>query len=107
MSTILTHATIENAKDVVKTYITTVNGIRTELDGIISGLTSANFNGDASDGYMVFYNQTVTPAIKENLTEPGSIMASVDSMLETIKTQLLDQVDPQLGENNKNPGVSN
>jgi hypothetical protein len=32
-------------------------------------------------------------------------MASVKSILESIQTQLLDTVDPQLGENNSNPGA--
>ena len=73
---------------------------------IISTLTASNFNGDASDGYKVFYTQKVVPALTENLTAPqNSLMASLKDMLTGIETQLLDTVDPQLGENNKNPGA--
>ncbi len=107
MSTVLTYAIIANAVEAVDSYVTTANGLQNELEGIIGNLTATNFNGDASKGYRFFYDQTVIPAITTNLTEPGSsIMAGVKSMLETIQTQLLDQVDPQLGDNNKNPGAA-
>lgn len=106
MASILTHAIISNATEKVDAYMTSVNGIYEELNGIISALTASNFNGDASDGYKVFYTQKVVPAITENLSAPqGSLMASLKDMLTGIKTQLLDTVDPQLGENNKNPGA--
>lgn len=106
MASILTHAIISNATEKVDTYVTSVNGIYDELNGIISTLTASNFNGDASDGYKVFYTQKVVPALTENLTAPqNSLMASLKDMLTGIETQLLDTVDPQLGENNKNPGA--
>lgn len=106
MASILTHAIISSATEKVDTYVTSVNGIYDELNGIISTLTAANFSGDASDGYKVFYTQKVVPALTENLTAPqNSLMASLKDMLTGIETQLLDTVDPQLGENNKNPGA--
>ena len=104
MASILTHAIISSATEKVDTYVTSVNGIYDELNGIISTLTASNFNGDASDGYKVFYTQKVVPALTENLTAPqNSLMASLKDMLTGIEMQLLDTVDPQLGENNKNP----
>lgn len=107
MATVLTHAIITSASEKVDTYVTTANGLYEELSGIISNLVSANFNGDASDGYNVFYNQKVVPAITENLTAPStSLMASIKSVLENIQTQLLDTVDPELGDNNKSTGSS-
>ena len=106
MASILTHAIISSATEKVDTYVTSVNGIYDELNGIISTLTASNFNGDASDGYKVFYTQKVVPALTENLTAPqNSLMASLKDMLTGIETQLLDTVDPQLGENNKNPSA--
>jgi flagellar biosynthesis regulator FlaF len=106
MASILTHAIISSATEKVDTYVTSVNGIYDELNGIISTLTASNFNGDASDGYKVFYTQKVVPALTENLTAPqNSLMASLKDMLTGIEMQLLDTVDPQLGENNKNPGA--
>jgi len=104
MATILTHAIISSATEKVDAYVATANGLYEELSGIIANLTSANFNGDAADGYKVFFTQQVTPALTENLTASESLMAGVKNILESIQTQLLDTVDPQLGENNSNPG---
>ena len=105
MSSILTHAIISNATQAVDTYITTVKGLEQELVGLMSTLTSENFNGDASDGFTVFYNEKVLPAISDNLTSETSLTKSIKSMLESIQNQLLDTVDPGLGENNRNPGA--
>ncbi|MBQ8298181.1 MAG: hypothetical protein IJX77_10415 [Ruminococcus sp.] len=106
MATILTSAIIENAKGSVDTYVSTVNGLNDELDAIINTLTSANFSGDASNGYKEFYTSKVVPALTENLVDQGSsLTASIKTILENIQTQLLNTVDPQLGENNRNPGV--
>lgn len=105
METILTHAIIANATEKVQDYVTTANGLYEELSGIITALTNTNFKGDASDGYKVFFKDQVTPALTTNLTEPAeSLMAGIKNILESIQTQLLDTVDPQLGENNSNPG---
>lgn len=104
MASILTHAIITSATEKVDAYVTTANGLYDELSGIISTLTASNFNGDASDGYKAFFTEKVIPALTENLTDPSSsLTASIKSILESIQTQLLDTVDPELGENNKNP----
>lgn len=106
MASILTHATIASATEKVDTYIASANALFEELSGVISTLTATNFNGDASDGYKVFFTEKVVPALTQNLTDPSSsLMASIKGMLESIQTQLLDTVDPQLGDNNKNPGA--
>lgn len=108
MSSILTHAIISDATQKVDAYVSTANGLYDELSGIIATLTGSNFNGDASDGYNVFFTEKVVPAITDNLTDPASsLMASIKTMLESIQTQLLDTIDPSLGDNNKNPGAQN
>lgn len=105
MATILTHAIISSATEKVDTYVATANGLYEELSGVIANLTGGNFVGDAADGYKVFFAEKVVPALTENLTAPGeSLMAGVRNILESIQAQLLDTVDPQLGENNVNPG---
>jgi len=105
MSTILTSAIIQNATNSVNTYINSVTGLNDQLQDVINTLTSANFTGDASNGYKEFYTNKVVPAITENLTQQGtSLTASIISMLESIQQQLLNTVDPQLGDNNRNPG---
>lgn len=105
MSTILTSAIVESAKDAVNSYVTTVGGLNEELQEIINTLTSANFNGEAANGYNDFYTSKVIPAITENLIAQGnSLTASIKSMLDNIQQQLLNTIDPQLGEQNRNPG---
>lgn len=105
MASILTHAIIANAEGTVDTYTASANGLYDELNGIIATLTSSNFNGDASDGYKAFFTEKVVPALTQNLTDPNSsLMASIKNMLESIQSQLLDTVDPKLGESNRNPG---
>lgn len=106
MSSILTKQIITNSEAAVDTYVTTVRGLNDELEGILNGLMPTNFSGDAATGFKEFYTLKVLPAITTNLTEAqGSLPASLKSMLESIQTQLLDTVDPDLGENNKNPGA--
>ena len=105
MATVLTHAIIASATEKVDAYVATANGLYEELSGVIATLISSNFNGDAANGYKAFFDTQVTPALTENLTAPSeSLMAGVKSILEGIQSQLLDTVDPQLGENNQNPG---
>ena len=106
MASILTHAIIENAKGAVDSYISTANGLSGELQTIINTLTGSNFKGDASVGYLEFYNSKVVPALTQNLTETSGIMPSIKNMLDSIEQQLLNTVDPQLGDNNKNPGAA-
>lgn len=104
MASILSSAIIVNAKASVTTYQTTVQGLYDELNTIVSQLTSSNFLGDASDGFVDFFKTKATPALVDNLIAPEqSLTAGINNMLESIKTQLLDTVDPQLGEINRDP----
>lgn len=102
MASILTHQIISNAKDAVTAYVTTTNGLFSDLQSAVTTLTGSNFNGDASNGYSEFFQTRVTPALTENLT---ALTTSLTSMLDSIQEQLLDTVDPQLGDTNRNPGV--
>lgn len=98
----LTAAIVENAKGCIDTYISTVNGLFEQLKNELTTLTSAEFTGDAANGYMVFFNNKIVPALTTNLTDPGSsLTASLKSMLDNIKTSLLDTVDAQLGQQNQ------
>ncbi|GEM_PF-1349526 len=82
MSTILTSAIIQNATNSVNTYINSVTGLNDQLQDVINTLTSANFTGDASNGYKEFYTNKVVPAITENLTQQGtSLTASIITQL--------------------------
>ena len=104
MASILTNAIVVNAKSSVANYVSTTQALYEELAGVISQLTADDFIGDAAEGYKTFFNDKVTPALVTNLTEPsGSITAGINSMLDSIKEQLLDTVDSQLGEINRDP----
>lgn len=105
MSTILTSAIVDGAKGAVDSYITSINSLNGELESILNTLTGDSFTGEASNGYRDFYTTKILPAITENLIDQGkSLTASIKSMLDNIQQQLLNTVDPQLGENNRNPG---
>ena len=107
MSTILSSAIVDSAKGSVDTYIASIGTLNGQLEGIINTLTGSNFVGDAALGYKDFYTNKVLPAITENLTEQSnSLTASIKSMLDNIQQQLLNTVDPQLGDNNRNQGGS-
>lgn len=105
MASVLTSANIQEAISAVEAYVSTATDLFNELETTINNLTSSNFVGDASDGYKEFFTKQATPALTTNLTDPSSsLTASIKNMLESIKEQLLDTVDPQLGDNNRNPG---
>ena len=104
MASILTSAIIVNAKDSVQTYVTTAQALYDELSALINQLTGNSFIGDASTGFKDFFTTKATPVLADNLTEPGkSITAGLNSMLDSIKEQLLDTVDPKLGDINRDP----
>jgi uncharacterized protein YukE len=101
MATILTSAIISQATSSVEEYASQAKSIASEIQSIITALAS-NFEGDAADGYKEFFTQKVSPAINENLE---GLTNSIKQILESIQTQLLATVDPQLGDNNRNPGA--
>lgn len=104
MASILTSAIIVNAKASVTTYQNTVQGLYDELSTLVSQLTASNFMGDAADGFNEFFRTKASPALIDNLIAPEqSLAAGINNMLESIKVQLLDTVDPQLGEINRDP----
>lgn len=107
MATILTKAIITNAKGAVDTYNTTAAKLYTDLETELKMLIGTNFSGDAANGYQTFFTNQVKPALTDNLTAANtSLMGSIKGILDSIESQLLDTVDPKLGENNQNPGAA-
>ena len=105
-SSVLTHAIIASAIEQVDSYRTAADGLFEELQGVINALTASDFVGDAANGYKEFFTTKITPALTEQLSAPqGSLLAGIKSMLEGIQAQLMDTVDPQLGDSNRNPGA--
>jgi len=102
MSTILSTDIINNAKEAVGTYEKTAKGLLEELTSALDKLTPTGFEGDASTGYMEFFQKKAVPALDTNLQ---SLTAGINNILDSIATQLMSTVDVQLGEFNKDPGA--
>ena len=102
MATILTRANITDAISAVEAYELRCNNLHQDLNSTLTSLASSNWNGDGSDGCMDFYRGTIEPAITESLQE---LTTAVKGILNNIADTCLDNVDPQLGEANRNPGA--
>ncbi len=105
---ILKEDDVNAVKAAVEKYKTTSQDLFNKLESSINTLTSAGagFNGDASVGYIEFFQQ-IRPLLTTKLnSENESVMATVSQLIDGIKETLLNQVDPDLGKKNKNAGVS-
>ena len=101
MATILTSEIISQAMGVIETYKSNVDAANNNLKNMIETLRQDGFIGDGSDGYEVFFTDKVTPAIKDNLYGEASLMKMLTDILQGISDSLLDTVDPQIGDKNK------
>jgi len=101
MAKILTRANIAECISAIETYETTCNGIYQSFQGTMNTLTTSNWTGEASDGCKYFFNGTVTPALTDGV---NAISRALKDILTNIEQTLLDTLDPQLGEVNRNPG---
>lgn len=101
MDTVLTTEIIENAMNDVKTYKAAVDNLYNELVSVLNGLTPQDFEGEAATGYMTFFNSKVTPALTDNLTQ---LTDGINTLLQSIREQLMEKADPELGHFNENPG---
>ena len=99
-TTILTTENLTEARNAVTTYRSTCESIFSKLQADINSLTGADFIGDASKGYVDFFSQ-VTPALTTNLTGTEQSVTSMLESLLTLVEQMLNPVDPELGNANK------
>lgn len=105
MATVLSSSNIADAKTAIASYRSTCDGIFSKTQSDINSLAGADFIGDASVGYVDFFSQ-ITPALTTNLTGTEE---SITSMLETLLTaveQMLNPVDPELGNANKSAATA-
>ena len=103
-STKLKAADIDAAMAAVDVYANTCNEIFSKLKTTITTLTAqgADFNGDSAVGYNDFFTQ-LTLVLVDRLTAPdGSLSANLKKLLTEIKVALLDTVDPNMGNQNRN-----
>lgn len=101
MATKLETSNINDVRTAINTYRATCDAIFQSMKTEIETLCSTNFIGDASNGYLEFFNEKITPALTTQLTGAD---ASVTAMLETLLTtvaQMLNPVDPDLSNANK------
>lgn len=97
---------LDPAKAAVVTYRQTCIELYEELKKEIEAVCDTNFIGDASNGYQEFFKALV-PALTTNLTdEAGSITSMLAQILDAV-AQMNDDVDPQLGNANKNAATGN
>ena len=103
-NSILSTQNIQDAKGAVATYISTCQSLFSQLEAELNKLTPSNFDGQASQGYMQFFQQ-IRPALTQNLFEPGtSLSYKLDQILDGVENALLHQVDPALGRANIQAG---
>jgi hypothetical protein len=105
-NTIISSENIESAKAAVATYVSTCEALYGRLETTLTTLTApgANFNGEASLGYLDFHQQ-IKVALTTNLFAPEtSISHKLVHLLDSIGDAFLVQVDPALGRANRQAG---
>lgn len=105
-TTVLSKQHIDAATQAVNDYVATATTLYGELVDLINKLRATDFIGDASNGFEVFFTQSVTPALTTNLTDPtGSLTYTVKNLLnDVIYANLNGHVDPELGKGNESAG---
>lgn len=98
----LTRANIAEAKSAIEAYENTCNSIHQSFQGTLNSLTSTNWIGEGSEGCKYFSNSTVTPALTDGIT---SMTRALKDILNNVEETFIGQLDPQLGEANRNPGA--
>lgn len=101
MATKLEISNIQDARTAINAYRSECDSIYQAMKSDIEGLCAANFIGDASEGYLQFFQEKITPALTTQLTGTDS---SVTALLETLLNavaQMLDPVDPNLAKANQ------
>ncbi len=96
----ITPEMMRNALNVIEEYRTNTDNLHTELGDTVSTLLSTSFSGSAADGFKVFYDKNIEPAVGEGLTKLlDALKQIVEETLKAIPDA--DGLDDQLGEGNK------
>jgi len=92
---------MNNALNVISDYRTKTVDLHTQLSDTVTTLIPGNFSGNAADGFKIFYENKIEPAVGEGLTK---LLDSLQKMCEGI-LQAIPQdsvgLDDQLAEENK------
>jgi uncharacterized protein YukE len=96
----ITPEMMRNALQVIEEYRANTASLHTQLQDTLTGLIPASFSGSAAEGFKVFYDKSIEPAVGEGLTKLLDVLEQIAE--ETLKAiPDTDGLDDQLGEGNK------
>ena len=100
---------MQKAKSVCADFRSEVATFVSELESTIQTLFSAGFQGEAADGFKVFYDNNVAAFFAAGGTFDQFMSMfdkETDGLFDSIQNAFINQggLDPTLGQNNKNIG---
>lgn len=96
----ITPEMMRNALSVIDEYQKKADSLHTQLTETVDALIPGDFSGNAADGFKIFYNTKIEPAIGEDLNKLiKALQDIVQGTLEAIPDT--NGLDDQLGEENK------
>lgn len=97
----ITPEMMNNALNVISDYRKTTVDLHKQLDETVAALIPGNFSGNAADGFKIFYENKIEPAVGDGLTNLlDSLQKMCDGILEAIPKDSVG-LDDQLAEENK------
>jgi uncharacterized protein YukE len=92
---------MNNALNVISGYRETTKGLYEQLNETVTALIPGNFSGNAADGFKIFYEKKIEPAVGEGLTKLlDSLQKMCEGILQAIPQESVG-LDDQLAEENK------
>lgn len=97
----ITPEMMNNALNVISDYRTKTVDLHTQLSDTVTTLIPGNFSGNAADGFKIFYENKIEPAVGEGLTKLlDSLQKMCEGILEAIPKDSVG-LDDLLAEENK------
>lgn len=108
----ITPEMISAAKSAVEDYESTVQGLYSRLDSVVSNLIPGSFSGSAANGFQTFYTNSILPVV--NTSEETSAIMGIIKLLKDILDGInnaipkdTDGLDDQLGTQNGSSAEGN
>lgn len=108
----ITPEMISAAKSAVEEYESTVQGLYSRLDTVVSNLIPGSFSGSAANGFQTFYTNQIMPVV--NTSDQNSAIMGIIKLLKDILDGIdkaipkdTDGLDDQLGTQNSSSADSN
>ncbi|OPX42025.1 hypothetical protein CLHUN_40840 [Ruminiclostridium hungatei] len=96
----ITPEMMRNALNVIEEYRTNTGNMHTQLGDTLTTLLSSSFSGNAADGFKIFYDKNIEPAVGEGLTKLlDALKQIVEETLKAIPD--VNGLDDQLADGNK------